>query len=794
MDNLKHVLAGVHVVDLASSTALEGAELVRVAKSRNGNKPSMKRRWIFGGLCLILLAGWVVWFTRGSSDFSSPETTVTVVGRSRTPSRHEASEHESPPVFAVMGVVLDDEARGLEGAQVCATRLGLESPRCTESDETGAFRLAAIGPGSFAVVVSARGFVPLPGPDTRTHSRVVLTASNPLAELRLNMVPGGEEIRGVVEDRGGGPIEGAIVSMHGRDTRWWGRLVGAPFAVTDNDGAFTLWADTFEGATVSAEAEGYAGAAKVVTGKDRPLRLQFRLPPEAVIEGRVVDTDGAGLAGVAVLARDPRGPEREHEVARTLTGTDGSFRLGELSPGRYKPVLAGNQDWIGGARKTLLLRSGEMANEIEVVAMEGSTIRGVIQRDGDVCPNGELEMRDVSGAISTHHADEGGEIEARGLAVGPFDTIARCDPGGARSPTMTVAAGATGVVWSIPDERPIAELSGTVLTMDGQPAAGAKVWLEYEGGKGVQTRTGLRGEFAWADVPSGPATVLAEGRSEQGAAASAAITVGTGPATIRLLPAGTLRLRTATAKGEAVPHVRVAVEGPWGHKRVTTGDTGEAVLAGVAEGSVRVRALGESERLSSDVDEVAWTTGSVRKRETTTLTIIAAAPGGKISGRVQHVGGEAAADAQVMLSTATGRPFRSALADIDGRFEFHGLVEEHLYVLVGSEHSGLFARRGNIATGTMVELTLPSSRTVAGFFTTNTGEVPNVVWLELEELTTGVVISERSFSVDGRFEVVGVPPGSFRLRARSGVFTGELDVRVAELDVEDVQVRLVAAQ
>src|SRR5690606_15920179 len=123
-------------------------------------------------------------------------------------------------------------------------------------------------------------------------------------------------------------------------------------------------------------------------GKDRPLRLQFRLPPEAVIEGRVVDTDGAGLAGVAVLARDPRGPEREHEVARTLTGTDGSFRLGELSPGRYKPVLAGNQDWIGGARKTLLLRSGEMANEIEVVAMEGSTIRGVIQRDGDVCPNG----------------------------------------------------------------------------------------------------------------------------------------------------------------------------------------------------------------------------------------------------------------------------------------------------------------------------------------------------------------------------------------------------------------------
>src|SRR5690606_41551085 len=67
-------------------------------------------------------------------------------------------------------------------------------------------------------------------------------------------------------------------------------------------------------------------------------------------------------------------------------------------------------------------------------------------------------------------------------------------------------------------ERPIAELSGTVLTMDGQPAAGVKVWLEYEGGKGVQTRTGLRGEFAWADVPSGPATVLAEGRSEQGAA------------------------------------------------------------------------------------------------------------------------------------------------------------------------------------------------------------------------------------------------------------------------------------
>lgn len=66
----------------------------------------------------------------------------------------------------------------------------------------------------------------------------------------------------------------------------------------------------------------------------RGRSLTVALHPEAIIQGRVLDGDGRGAAGVAVRAFS-RFRRRLHGVASGRTGARGEFVIGQLAPGRY---------------------------------------------------------------------------------------------------------------------------------------------------------------------------------------------------------------------------------------------------------------------------------------------------------------------------------------------------------------------------------------------------------------------------------------------------------------------------
>lgn len=156
-------------------------------------------------------------------------------------------------------------------------------------------------------------------------------------------------VRGVVRDDRGLAIEGARVSVRGRQS------------TTDRDGRYTVHGlDEGEDILVEARADGHAGVTQQATYEGVALAIDLVLPRHGGVRGRV---RGGGNVPVLVCLRSDMGV-RPYQVA---AGADGSYLLEGLPPGSYfiKAGQGANPFDAAGA-PTVEVRPGHVAEAPDV--------------------------------------------------------------------------------------------------------------------------------------------------------------------------------------------------------------------------------------------------------------------------------------------------------------------------------------------------------------------------------------------------------------------------------------------
>lgn len=237
------------------------------------------------------------------------------------------------------------------GAAPLAAQAGLDTQHVS-TDVHGRFRAADLAAGKHEIRVVISGYSEL-------RTGVELAAGEVRRGLEL-VLAGGGVIAGQVVDSDGGGVPDAEVRVAGPDgprSSWRGR--------TKADGSFRIEGLPDEELRVDAQRydplETPGGetvwllASAVVEVRPWTTDLRLTLPPADVIEGRVLDVDGASLVGGCVEAFDADGRVLGQAAAR-----DGAFRL--LVPRGAVVRLVGFRRSLGGdGRFTRVPMPGESA-------------------------------------------------------------------------------------------------------------------------------------------------------------------------------------------------------------------------------------------------------------------------------------------------------------------------------------------------------------------------------------------------------------------------------------------------
>ena len=239
-----------------------------------------------------------------------------------------------------------------------------------------------------------------------------------------------------------------------------------------------------------AAAAGYVGS---VTWRhpDGRSELPLALQPAMWVAGRVVDADGAPLAGVRLRLRQSREPwttTKPSPEIETESGGDGGFRFPGVAAERGRWLRA---ELPGFAPAAMEAPPGA-AEDLEVVLAPGGAVVGwLVDPGGGPVPGARVRVSRwrsglsaaVDGATeaaaeSTSGADGG--FALRHLAAGGYTLVVN-HPAHKyqRLPPVELAAGETVDLGEV-ELAPGAPLSGRVVDSDGRPVAGAwaSAWAE----------------------------------------------------------------------------------------------------------------------------------------------------------------------------------------------------------------------------------------------------------------------------------------------------------------------------
>jgi hypothetical protein len=520
------------------------------------------------------------------------------------------------------------------------------------------------------------------------------------------------------------------------------------------------------------------------------LRTPLALPtgPAAGITGVVRDGGGAPLPGAHVCAF-PRGGllalADVHTAACAEAEADGRYAIEALLPGRWLVHASAAEHqpagWPGpGGRSDLFLRPGETRTGVDLVlAPGGALLTGVVK---DIT-GGVVEGAQVTNfEVSFHFEPPGGLAAARTDAAGAFSLWLR--PGS--TPVFAEAEGyASGLSFAAAPGQgvqivltPEAVLVGRVVEAGGGgPVAGARVEVSAdmsEGGYGLATATttGADGRFRLGRLMPGryKPTAIADGRYGE-AAFAVALGLGevSGELEIAVHPAAQLSGQVLYAGSREpclngnvalnslsnAPPAFAALE-PDGRVHFP------ALLPGAYDvmiqcfGAVTPPAPGRLEVATEPIEQV-WEV----ERGQAIRGVVVDASGAPVSG-VSLSAVMLVPASQVALS---GGGFDEA-TDAAGRFEVAGLSAGTYALQPFAE--GFAPPREPVSVELPagrdvddVRVTLPPQGSVRGLVVDDRGDpVGGVQVTAMGEFSGGA-----QSSGDGRFEIRGLYPGDYQVRA-----------------------------
>jgi hypothetical protein len=255
----------------------------------------------------------------------------------------------------IFGRVRDTAGAALPGTQVAVLDPqtggpGINDPS-TQTDASGHYRLARVGPGRYIVRFRHPHYRAL-------QTEATLSVEGEKCEVNAILEPG-RRISGRVLDESGAPVAGAIVTASNGEH-------GA--ATTDADGRFMIGGLGDQPIYCLASAPGYAATLRrdVAPGTSD---LEIRLPRAGKISGRLDVAPLPRQFTLRLLHLDEE--TRGYYPKRTVMfGDDGEFSLENLPPGTYKLEVEAS-----GYRALdvpeLTLRAGEKLEDVRIRLVRG---------------------------------------------------------------------------------------------------------------------------------------------------------------------------------------------------------------------------------------------------------------------------------------------------------------------------------------------------------------------------------------------------------------------------------------
>lgn len=707
-------------------------------------------------------------------------------------------------------VVRDDDGRPAAGFGV---RVGEWSWPAAVTDEEGKAQVT-LSPGEAQVeIASPAGWqVGLPLVEPAAGEPVVVSLPSPV------------EITGVVLDRRTTePLPGAWV--------WRGESFQKAVdtaVTTDRAGRFRLEVEPVGEVRLLAVAVGYQPwwwDRKVAEGRIEGLKLA--LPPELIVQGRVLDPQGRPVAEADVRVRSASRRRQSWEPGRRVlqvaTGPEGRFRISAEAA----EMVDLRVEAEGFAPTELRRAEEELTEPLDIVLRRGAAVAGrAVDPDGAPLPGVAVRLfEEVEGGFSdwvpreqrdlareTVTGDDG-RFLARHLAPGAYDLELRLEGRAPRllpgvEPPEELEEGAALDLGDVVLE-PGTALEGRVVDADGAPVSDAEVRLDHSAPppgfelENRETTTDAEGRFRLEDLqPGEPVTVLVDASGFLPARAPEVVPPTEEPIEIRLETGVRLFGRVLDPEGAGVvdAQVRVGIQregNSWEGSIVPQVETdregsfefdalhrGEVVLEVVAKGFIPATVKGWSTASSRDVGPV-----EVRLEPGATVTgrvldpVGAPTPGVRVRARYWYEDGER--ERWVFRGWATsGR---------GGRFEVTGLPagKTELQALQGD----LEAKREIELRpeGAEVDLVLEPARGVLGRVVDPEGRPVAGAQIAIHPVgePTGPRYQSATADVLGRFRLE-VEPGDYRLDAHAEGFAHTVlePLQVGEEPRRNLEIRL----
>ena len=401
--------------------------------------------------------------------------------------------------------------------RVAGQRLTGMGEKTEVRSEDGTFQLDDVPPGTWSVVVEAKGYQPA------RAGNVVVEEGATVRDVEVKASLGSALKGRVLDAISGGPVPNAAVT-HG--TAGTGRG-GGPLAAlanaasdeettTDADGAFQLDGLAPGKVSLTVKHPDYSDATQTVDVKEGTATAEIRLTPGSALGGLVLSDAQQPLPGASVSLQSAG----DAGFGRGMLGggqsavSDGSgrFRFDHLASGRYN--LVASVQSRTSATQTIVLQDGQSRDDAVLQIATGATLQGVVSGIPDSLRSGMTVT--ASGADSF-------SATTRTAADGSFQ-FSGVPPGTAtlRATTGNVATSSRSVLKQVemPDGQPVVQteivfdsgyaLSGHVAR-GGQPLPGVTVVANLIGGGGRQasSQTDGGGAYQMEGLTAGTYNIMA---------------------------------------------------------------------------------------------------------------------------------------------------------------------------------------------------------------------------------------------------------------------------------------------
>ncbi|MCI4355505.1 MAG: carboxypeptidase-like regulatory domain-containing protein, partial [Thermoplasmata archaeon] len=246
--------------------------------------------------------------------------------------------------------------------------------------EDGTFLLSDVSPGTWSVVVEAKGYQPA------RAGNVVVEEGGTADNVEVKVSPGSSLKGRVLDAISGQPVPGATVTHAAAGAGGAGPLAALAGAAadeeitTDADGAFLIDGLAPGKVSLTVKHPDYSDAHRTVDLKEGMATAEIKLTAGSAVGGLVLSSTQQPIPGADVVlqAAGDTGFGRAMLSGGQSTTTDatGRFRFDHLTAGRYS--LAASFRNQTSAAQTIVLQDGQSRDDFVLQIAAGATLEGVV--------------------------------------------------------------------------------------------------------------------------------------------------------------------------------------------------------------------------------------------------------------------------------------------------------------------------------------------------------------------------------------------------------------------------------